>query len=41
MVTFLAEKGVNNEFVEKLSDLSTKYEQKVYVKFLNDLKKFF
>jgi len=41
LMTFLAEKGVSNTFVENLSDLSTQYEQKVYVKFLKDLKGFF
>lgn len=41
MMTFLAEKGISNEFAENLSNLSTQYEQKVYIKFLNDLKKFF
>jgi len=41
LMTFLAEKGITNTFIENLSDLSTQYEQKVYVKFLNDLKRFF
>lgn len=41
MMTFLAEKGISNEFTENLSTLSTQYEQKVYIKFLNDLKNFF
>lgn len=40
-MTFLAEKGISNTFIENLSDLSTQYEQKVYIKFLNDLRKFF
>ncbi|XP_026823488.1 complement component 1 Q subcomponent-binding protein, mitochondrial [Rhopalosiphum maidis] len=39
--TFLAEKGISNTFIENISDLSTQYEQKVYIKFLNDLRKFF
>ncbi|XP_050437301.1 complement component 1 Q subcomponent-binding protein, mitochondrial [Adelges cooleyi] len=41
LMSFLADKGVTSEFVEKLSDLSTQYEQSVYINFLNDLKKFF
>lgn len=41
LMTFLAEKGISNTFIENLSDLSTQYEQKVYIKFLNDLRKFF
>jgi complement component 1 Q subcomponent-binding protein len=41
MMTFLSEKGISNTFVENLSDFSTQYEQKVYIKFLNDLKQFF
>ncbi|CAH1736533.1 complement component 1 Q subcomponent-binding protein, mitochondrial [Aphis gossypii] len=39
--TFLAEKGISNTFIENISDLSTQYEQKVYIKFLNDLRNFF
>jgi hypothetical protein len=41
LITFLAEKGISNTFVENLSDFSTQYEQKVYIKFLSDLRKFF
>ncbi|XP_050533478.1 complement component 1 Q subcomponent-binding protein, mitochondrial [Daktulosphaira vitifoliae] len=41
LMSFLADKGVTSEFVEKLSEISTKYEQSVYIQFLNDLKKFF
>lgn len=40
-MTFLSEKGITNEFSESLADLSTQYEQKVYIKFLSDLKNFF
>ena len=40
LMNFLEEKGVSNEFVEKLSDLATTYEQASYVNLLEKLSKF-
>lgn len=39
-MNLLEEKGVTNEFVYKLSDLSTAYEHKSYVELLEGLSKF-
>ncbi|XP_063222087.1 complement component 1 Q subcomponent-binding protein, mitochondrial isoform X3 [Bacillus rossius redtenbacheri] len=40
LMNYLDEKGVSNEFVDKLCDLSTAYEHKLYVDFLGNLQKF-
>lgn len=40
LMNVLEEKGVTNEFVYKLSDLSTAYEHSSYVQFLQSLSKF-
>lgn len=39
-MNFLDEKGVSNEFVSKLSELSTAYEHSSYISLLRDLKNF-
>jgi complement component 1 Q subcomponent-binding protein, mitochondrial len=40
LMNFLEEKGVSNEFVEKLSDFSTAYEHQSYISLLESLSKF-
>lgn len=40
LMNLLEEKGVTNEFVYKLSDLSTAYEHQSYVELLEGLSKF-
>lgn len=39
-MNLLEEKGISNEFVEKLSELSTAYEHSKYIGLLEDLSKF-
>jgi complement component 1 Q subcomponent-binding protein len=39
-MNLLEEKGVSNEFADKLSDFSTLYEHKLYVGLLEKLQKF-
>jgi complement component 1 Q subcomponent-binding protein, mitochondrial len=40
LMNFLEEKGVSNEFAEKLSDFSTAYEHSSYISLLESLSKF-
>ncbi|XP_049788520.1 complement component 1 Q subcomponent-binding protein, mitochondrial [Schistocerca nitens] len=40
LMTLLEEKGISNEFVEKLSEFSTAYEHNTYIAFLESLQKF-
>jgi complement component 1 Q subcomponent-binding protein len=40
LMNYLEEKGISNEFAEKLSDLSTSYEQHQYINLLESLSKF-
>lgn len=40
LMNLLEEKGISNDFVEKLSDLSTSYEHSMYVSFLETVSKF-
>lgn len=40
LMNFLEEKGVSNEFVEKLSEFSTAYEHAAYISLLEGLSKF-
>ncbi|KAK7791055.1 hypothetical protein R5R35_007147 [Gryllus longicercus] len=40
LMNILEEKGISNEFVEKLSDLSTAYEHSCYLALLENLQKF-
>ena len=40
LMNLLEEKGISNDFVEKLSDLSTSYEHSLYVEFLEKVSKF-
>lgn len=40
LMTLLEEKGISNEFVEKLSEFSTAYEHCKYIEFLESLQKF-
>lgn len=40
LMTLLEEKGISNEFVEKLSNLSTAYENSSYIALLENLQKF-
>ncbi|RZF37806.1 hypothetical protein LSTR_LSTR007168 [Laodelphax striatellus] len=40
LMNFLADKGITNEFVEKLSEFSTIYEHNLYISFLEGLRKF-
>lgn len=40
LMNLLEEKGISNEFVEKLSDLSTVYEHSTYIGLLEGLSKF-
>lgn len=39
-MNFLEEKGISNEFAEKLSDFSTAYEHSAYICLLESLSKF-
>lgn len=39
-MNLLEEKGISNEFVEKLSELSTQYEHSLYIGLLENLSKF-
>lgn len=41
LITMMDERGINNEFVEKISEFSTAYEHERYVNLLENLKKFF
>lgn len=41
LMNLLSEKGVTDEFAQKLSDLATQYEQSLFVNLLQDAKKFF
>lgn len=40
LMNFLEERGISNEFVEKLSDFSTAYEHSLYIALLENTKKF-
>lgn len=40
LMNYLEEKGVSNEFAEKLSDFSTDYEHQSYISLLESLSKF-
>jgi complement component 1 Q subcomponent-binding protein len=40
LMNMLEERGVSNEFVEKLQEFCTSYEHSLYIKFLESLKKF-
>nr|CAD7413039.1 unnamed protein product [Timema poppensis] len=40
LMNLLEEKGISNEFVDKLCELSTAYEHSSYIKFLEGLQKF-
>ncbi|KAJ4440005.1 hypothetical protein ANN_08136 [Periplaneta americana] len=40
LMNLLEEKGISNEFVEKLSDFSTAYEHSLYIALLENTKKF-
>lgn len=40
LMNYLEEKGISNEFVEKLSDFSTAYEHSSYITLLENLQKF-
>lgn len=40
LMNYLEEKGISNEFAEKLSDLSTSYEHQQYINLLESLSKF-
>lgn len=40
LMNYLEEKGISNEFAEKLSDFSTIYEHSAYIKLLEDISKF-
>lgn len=40
MMDWLDEKGITNEFVEKLSDFSSTYEHNLYISILSELRKF-
>ncbi|KAJ8880775.1 hypothetical protein PR048_017246 [Dryococelus australis] len=40
LMNYLDEKGISNEFVDKICELSTAYEHKLYVNFLENLQKF-
>lgn len=40
LMNVLEEKGISNEFVEKLSDLATAYEHTSYIGLLEELSKF-
>jgi len=41
LMNLLSEKGITDEFVNKISELATQYEQKLYVNLLQDTKQFF
>lgn len=40
LMNLLEEKGISNDFVEKLAELSTTYEHNLYVNFLETVSKF-
>lgn len=40
LMNLLEERGISNEFVEKLSDFSTAYEHSLYIALLENTKKF-
>lgn len=40
LLNYLEEKGISNEFVEKLSDYATAYEHSAYISLLEGLSKF-
>jgi complement component 1 Q subcomponent-binding protein len=40
LMNMLEERGISNEFVEKLQEFCTGYEHNLYIKFLENLKKF-
>lgn len=40
LMNYLEEKGISNEFAEKLSDFSTAYEHQSYISLLESLSKF-
>lgn len=40
LMNFLEEKGISNEFAEKLSDFSTAYEHSAYISLLEGISKF-
>jgi len=40
LMNLLEERGISNEFVEKLSDFSTAYEHSMYIALLENTKKF-
>ncbi|XP_055638649.1 complement component 1 Q subcomponent-binding protein, mitochondrial [Toxorhynchites rutilus septentrionalis] len=40
LMNYLEEKGINNEFVQKLSDFSTSYEHSIYINLLEKISKF-
>lgn len=39
-MNLLDEKGINNEFVEKLQDFATSYENQLYINMLQNIQKF-
>jgi len=41
LMNYLEDRGISNEFAEKLSDYSTAYEHKLYIGMLENLKSFF
>lgn len=41
LMNLLAEKGVTDEFVHKVSELATQYEQSLFVNLLQETKQFF
>ncbi|XP_031637760.1 complement component 1 Q subcomponent-binding protein, mitochondrial [Contarinia nasturtii] len=41
LMNLLGEKGINDEFVNKISELATQYEQTLFINLLQDTKKFF
>lgn len=41
LMNLLSEKGVTDEFVNKVSELATQYEQSLFVNLLQETKKFF
>lgn len=41
LMNLLSEKGVTDEFVQKVSELATQYEQTLFVNLLKDAKQFF
>lgn len=41
LMNLLSEKGITDEFVSKVSELATQYEQSLFVNLLQETKKFF